>query len=417
VPETGRAVFVRSVWPGPPGYSTLVQPYQEDSYRITFESNVAERRGSWVRLKESCFYPTAGGQPHDTGVLESAAGQAVVAEVKLESDHIWHYLEGPLPEPGMPVTATLDWERRYRHMQRHSAQHLLSGAFVQLSPAFETRSVSLLGAVCTLDLAGEPQEGDLDRAERLVNQVAYANLEIRSFEVHESELEGYPLRRPPKVSGRVRLVQMGDFELSACGGTHLRRTAEALPLKLLGQERVKGGLLRVRFSAGWEALDDYRAKHDSVTELARDFSAQPGEVSERVEGMRLELAEMKRALALSRHKLAQSLAKRLREGTADGIVVHPLAEEDADLLGPLSQELIKHPGTVALLGAVQGSRAQLLFACHEDGSADMRAVLNVALEQLGGRGGGSAARAQGGGAGAGLAAALEAAAHRLRETR
>lgn len=394
-----------------------MQPYQEDSYRTTFESRVAEQQGSWVRLKETYFYPTAGGQPHDTGVLENAAGRAVVTEVKLEHGHVWHRLEGALPEPDAPVTATLDWERRYRHMQRHSAQHLLSQAFVQLNPAFETRSVSLQSAICTLDLVGEPQQDDLERAERLVNRAAYANHEIRSFEVDERELERYPLRRPPKVSGRVRLVQMGDWELSACGGTHLRRTAEALPIKLLGQERVKGGLMRVRFSAGWEALDDYRAKHDIVSELARGFSAQPGEVGERIEGMRLELAETKRTLALSRHKLAASLANRLREGAPDGIVVYSVTEADADLLGPLAQELVKHPDTVALLGAVQGSRAQLLFARHESGSADMRAVLNVALEGLGGRGGGSAARAQGGGAATGLAAALEAAARHLRETR
>ena len=393
-----------------------MRPYQADSYRTTFESNVAERRGNWVRLSETYFYPTAGGQPHDTGVLESEVERAVVAEVKLEHGYVWHRLEGPLPEPDAPVTATLDWERRYRHMQRHSAQHLLSQAFVQLSPAFETRSVSLLGAVCTLDLAGEPQEDDLEHAERLVNLVAYANHEIRSFEVDEGELARYPLRRPPKVSGRVRLVQMGDFDLSACGGTHLRRTTEALPIKLLGQERVKSGLVRVRFAAGWEALDDYRAKHDSVTELARGFSAQPGEVRERVEAVRLELAETKRALTLSRHKLAQLTAEHLRRGAQDGFVVYSLTEADADLLGPLSQELVKQPGTVALLGAVQGGRAQLLFARHESGSLDMRAVLNVALAQLGGRGGGSAARAQGGGAAAGLAAALEAAAHHLRET-
>lgn len=391
-----------------------MQPYQEDSYRTTFESEVTEQRDSWVRLNQTYFYPTAGGQSHDTGVLESVAGRALVAEVKLEHGHIWHRLEGPLPEPGTPVTATLDWDRRYRHMQRHSAQHLLSGAFVQLNPAFETRSVSLQNAICTLDLAGEPHEGDLERAEVLVNRVAYANHEIRSFEVHESELERYPLRRPPKVTGRVRLVQMGDFDLSACGGTHLRRTAEVLPLKLLGQERVKGGLMRVRFTAGWEALDDYRAKHEIVTELARGFSAQPGEVTQRVEGVRLELAETKRALALSRHKLAESLGERLREGASDGIVVYPLTEEDADLLGPLAQELVRHPGTVALLAVVQEDRAQLLFARHEGSSADMRAVLDVALEQLGGRGGGSAARAQGGSAAAGLAAALEAAAHHLR---
>ncbi len=389
-----------------------MRPYQRDSYRRTFQSDVVGQRDDWVRLGETYFYPTSGGQPHDTGVLEGDAGQAEVTEVRLEDGDIWHRLKGPSPRVGEAVTGTLDWNRRYRHMQRHTAQHLLSQAFVQLNPAFETRSVSLLGAVCTLDLAGEPQADDVRRAEVGVNQAAYANHEVRSFEVDEADIGLYPLRRPPKVSGRIRLVQMGD-DTSACGGTHLKTTAEALPIKLLRIERVKGALARISFTAGWEALDDYGAKHETVTELALGFSAQPGEVTARVEALRLELTEAKRALTLSRHKLAQRLAERLHKEAPNGPIIHILPEEDADLLGPLAQELVAYEGVTALLGAVQEDRAQLLFARHEGGSADMRGALRTALERLNGRGGGSAARAQGGGDAEGLAAALGAAANQL----
>lgn len=392
-----------------------MRPYQRDSYRTTFRSEVAEVRGDrvqgdevqgdWVRLSETFFYPTSGGQPHDTGVLEGGAGQTEVVEVKLMDAQIWHRLEGPPLEVGEPVDATLDWARRYRHMQRHSAQHLLSQVFTHLDPAFETRAVSLSGSVCTLDLSGEPDEDDLQHAEVLVNRVAYANLEIRAFEIDEREVARYPLRRPPKVSGRIRLVQMGDFELSACGGTHLRSTAEALPIKLLGRSRVRGGLVRVQFSAGWEALDDYRSKHESVEGLARGFSAQARDVPEHVAALKLELAGAKRALAENRKRLAQLLAETLRQGT-EGPICHILAPEDADLLAPLAHELVQCEGVVALLAVTQEGRAQLLFARHERGDADMRAALDTALAPLGGRGGGSAARAQGGGSATGLADAL-----------
>jgi alanyl-tRNA synthetase len=145
------------------------------------------------------------------------------------------------------------------------------------------------------------------------------------------------------------------------------------------------------------ALDDYRAKHETVIQSALLFSAHPDELTERVEAARLEHAETKRALTLSRHKLARLTAEHLRGGAQNGLVVHTLAEEDADLLGSLAQELVKYEGVVALLGAVQRDRAQLLFVRHEDGSADMREVLRVALERLGGRGGGSPVRAQGSG--------------------
>ena len=390
-----------------------MQPYQEDSYKTTFQAVVVAQQGSWVQLSETYFYPTSGGQLHDTGVLESGAEHAEVGDVQLRDGGVWHRLEGQPFAVGTPLSGTLDWARRYRHMQRHSAQHLLSQVFTQLDPAFETRSVSLSGPVCTLDLAGNPQPADLRSAEVLVNRVAYANLEILTFEIGEDDLEGYPLRRPPKVSGRIRVVQMGDFERSACGGTHLRRTGEALPVKLTRLERVKG-LARVSFMAGWEALDDLRAKHEQMGELALGFNTQPDAVPGRVEALKLELSRAKRALTLARQRLARTLAEQLRREAEGQPVVYQLPPEDADLLGPLAQSLTAYEGSVALLGAVQEGRAQLLFARHEAGLGDMRDVLQTVLTRLGGRGGGDAARAQGSGDVAGLAEALQAAAEQLR---
>lgn len=390
-----------------------MQPFQEDSYRTTFQAEVVAQQGAWVQLSESYFYPTSGGQPHDTGVLESAARQLEVSNVQYRDAQVWHRLRGEPFAVGTSLSGTLDWARRYRHMQRHSAQHLLSQVFVQLNPVFETRSVSLLGAVCTLDLSGNPQDDDLHHAEVLVNRAGYANHVVRAFEIDERDLGSYPLRRPPQVSGRIRLVQMGDFELSACGGTHLRRTGEALPIKITKRERVKGELARVSFMAGWEAFDDLRTKHESVGKMALEFSAQPGEVLGRVEALRLELSATKHALALSRHRLAQGLAEHLHNESGGQAVVYQLPAEDADLLASLAQLLASYEGTVALLGTVRGDRAQLLFVRHETASGDMQDTLQVALTRLNGRGGGSAARAQGSGDAFGLAAALSAAAKQL----
>ena len=391
-----------------------MRPYQENSYKTSFRSVVSAAQGDRVRLAETYFYPTSGGQPFDTGSLSFNGQQAAVVEVGLEGRYVWHRLEGPVPEVGAAVDGTLEWSRRYRHMQRHTAQHLLSGAFVQLGGAFETRSVSLMGPVCTLDLGGNPAEPDLSRAETLVNDVCYQNLEIHSFEIDPSEVERYPLRRPPKVSGRVRLVQMGDFELSACGGTHLKSTAEALPVKLLRLERVKGGLARVHFRAGWEALGDFEQKHDLVTALALGFNTQPSKVGTRVEALRNELQDTQRALTDTRRRLAQGLAETLVQNQGS-LVVHTLDTADADLLGPLTQALVRRPGTASLLAAVTDGRAQLLFARADDARADMREVLSAALASLNGRGGGSAARAQGSGRAEGLAEALEAAATHVRD--
>ena len=246
---------------------------------------VREEGGApWVALDQSLFYPESGGQLADAGTLEGFT----VTDVQKRDGSVWHRLEGAgrYSSVGASVTGSLDWRRRYRHMQRHSAQHLLSQAFLRVNPGFETRSVSLTSAVCTLDLGGEPGEADCGEAEHLVNAVCYQNLPIRAFEVDEQDLGRYALRRPPKVTGRVRLVEMGDWELSACGGTHLRTTAEALPVKVLGAERVKRDMVRVRFSAGMEALDDYLLKHRVVTSLSRALSTPPAALAERVATLR-----------------------------------------------------------------------------------------------------------------------------------
>jgi alanyl-tRNA synthetase len=370
--------------------------YLTDSYRTTFRSRVTAIRPagssrSWVRLQETLFYPTSGGQPHDTGML----GNAPVVDVELEGGAVWHLIEGQLDE-GSSVEGAIDWPRRYRHMQRHSAQHLLSQAFVRLSPAFATRSVALLGAICTLDLTGDPDEQALQEAEALVNEVAYRNLPIRAFEVDESELARYPLRRAPKVRGRVRLVAMGDWELSACGGTHLARTAEALPIKLLRLERIRGGLRRVHFCAGLEALEDYALKHRVSYSLAVALSTQVGELPAKLEQLTAQRDERGREVVRLQRQLAELTAVQLLQAAGDArprVVSHHLG--DAALLGPLADALVAQGGVVALLSAEQDGRTQLLFARSEDVPYRMNELLQTTLEPLGGRGGGREAYAQG----------------------
>ena len=390
---------------------------QRDSYLTTFNSrvtDVVERGGNyWLALAESAFYPTSGGQPCDGGTLN---GHPVV-DVMLRDGRVWHRLgDGPL-KVGATVEGHLDWSRRFRHMQRHSAQHLLSQAFLRIDPSFETRSVSLSAPDCSCDLAGHPSAEDIDAAELLVNQTAYCNLSIRAFEITEDQVGQFPLRRPPKVTGRIRLVAMGDFELSACGGTHLRSTAEAAPIKLLRSERIKGDLTRVVFRAGLEAVDDYRLKHRVGSALALSFSTQLTDLPERIDSLRKELTDHRRSLTALRKQLAAARSRELpvRPGpTGERIVVHVLPEAEAELLSPLATALTANERTVALLAAPDSDRVRLLFTRGEAVDLDMNALLRTALPYVNGRGGGRADSAQGAGTRRETAeAALEAAAKEI----
>ncbi|UCH25176.1 MAG: hypothetical protein JSV66_14745 [Trueperaceae bacterium] len=374
---------------------------QLNSYLDAFESRVVSHEdrgdGRWVALAESAFYPTSGGQLHDTGTLNDVA----VTEVVKRQESVWHRLERPALETGQCVSGMIDWERRYRHMQRHSGQHLLSQALLRVNPAFETHSVSLSGPPCTIDFAGDPVAEDLEQVETLVNRAAYQNLAITAFEVDEGELSGFSLRRPPKVSGRIRLVNMGDWELTACGGTHLRASAEALPLKTLRFERIRGGLTRLYFLAGLEALEDYQLKHRVGYQLAVSFSAKVAELPERISTLRQQLSEAKQEAGTWVTKLVHVVATELIHKATPipggRLVTHVLPEADTGLLKELAQTLQAYDSTVALLATRGDDRIRFLFTRSADIDLDMNALLQGVLPAVSGKGGGRPELAQGSG--------------------
>ena len=385
---------------------------QQDSYLRHFSGRVAgvvRRDGaSWVTLTASAFYPTSGGQPPDTGTLN----EVEVTEVIVREGVVWHRMAADVLAVGDEVLGEIDWQRRYRHMQRHSGQHLLSQAFSRIDPSFATHSVSLRGPLCTLDLAGEPGQQALRQAEELVNEVAYQNLAIRCFEVDESRVTRYQLRRPPKVSGRIRLVQIGDWELSACGGTHLHSTAEAAPIKILRGESIRRGLTRVSFRVGLEALEDYRLKHRIGSQLARAFSSQVDELPERIAALRRELVDRKKQIALLEKRVVRQLANELQreaqELPAGKVITSILPTDDAALLKPLAATLCRQQDLIALLAVAHPQRAQLLFACGNAVDHDMNILLQEVLPAVAGRGGGHSSLAQGSGEHPeGVAGALE----------
>lgn len=383
-----------------------------DSYLTRFEATVTGAEpgdgGTWVRLDRSAFYPTAGGQPHDTGVL---AGRRVL-DVADRDGEVWHLLEpGDAPRVGDTVVGEVDWERRYAHMQRHTAQHMLSQAFVRVGasrgaeadavPGYHTRAVSMRGPDCTVDLTGDPDEEALAAAEEEVNRAARRALPVMAFEVPEERLSAYSLRRPPKVKGLVRLVAVGDYDLVACGGTHLRSSAEALPVKVLGLERVRGGLTRVTFRAGAEAVSDHALKHAVSKEISALLSAPPAEHAERVRALQGRVTELELELRRARARHASGLAAELLRAAGSSLpggarlLTHALDAEDEPLLEPLVDRLQDEPGCVSLLACRAGAGARLAFLAGPGAGVDVRPALSAALAVLGGRGGGRPDRAQG----------------------
>ncbi|ULR40998.1 alanyl-tRNA editing protein [Thermus sp. NEB1569] len=329
--------------------------YQEDSYATRFQARVvrawSDEQGHHVVLSQTLFYPESGGQPADTGVLKREFGQVrvlyVFEEAKAFGDVV-HRVDGPIPE-GAEVEGEIDWNRRFRHMQRHTAQHILSQALLRAG-GYHTIAVSLDSPVSTVDLEEEVEEAKLQEAEALANFAVYADYPIEAFWVSEEELARYPLRRPPKVQGQVRLVRIGDFDLAACGGTHLRTSAQAGPIKVLKWERYKGGS-RVYFMAGWEALEDYHAKHALLSRLALSFSTSPLELEKPVRRLQEEVYALKGENLELKEALVEALLPRALE---ERVLLVP-----APVLGDLAKRLLSWSEKTFLLLSPEGRFAAL----------------------------------------------------------
>ncbi|WP_234553538.1 alanyl-tRNA editing protein [Thermus caliditerrae] len=329
--------------------------YQLDSYATRFRAQVvrvwSDEKGHHAVLSETLFYPESGGQPADTGVLKGPFGEVRVLHAYEEEKafgDVVHVLSAPIPE-GVEVEGEIDWYRRFRHMQRHTAQHILSQALLRAG-GYHTVAVSLDGPICTVDLKEEVAEAKLQEAEALANFAVYADYPVEAFWVSEEELSQYPLRRPPKVQGRVRLVRIGDFDLAACGGTHLKTSAQAGPIKVLKWERYKGGT-RVHFLAGWEALEDYHAKHALLSRLALSFSTSPLELERPVRRLQEEVYALKGENLELKEALVETLLPRALE---ERVLLVP-----APVLGDLAKRLLSWSEKTFLLLSLEGRFATL----------------------------------------------------------
>jgi alanyl-tRNA synthetase len=384
--------------------------YYHDPFLYEFEGEVVElvpaseinaRHG--VVLDRTAFYPTSGGQVHDTGWFADAAGAKTrVAQVEeLEDGRVVHYLEAEVgPEKGSRVRGVIDDARRRDHMQQHSGQHVLSAAFIRL---FEMPTVSFhMGdETCSIDLdtAGLSAKQVVD-AERLANQIVQENRPVAIKFVRQEDVASLGLRKVPVVDkAELRLIDIQDFDLTACGGTHVRGTGQIGCILLRKVEKVRQGW-RVEFVCGQRAVGIARKDYSALTEAGGLFSAHIWEVPSQV---RKTLEDVKAARKSGEHLLEElsefQSAKILAETAAVAerkIIAKVWADRDAAGIKLLAQKLTRlEPNVVALLGTTSGQPA-LVFAQSPGAGVDAGSLLKETLAKFGGRGGGSKDFAQGG---------------------
>lgn len=383
--------------------------YYEDSYLTRFTARVADVRPhpsdpcrTGLVLARTAFYPTSGGQPHDIGVISGLP----VADVTSEHDRVWHWLDcvpgdGRLPVRGAEVECEIDWPRRFDHMQQHCGQHVLSAAFLAEAGG-QTVGFHLGREVVTIDIdRPDLDDAAVERAEELANRICWEDRPVVARFVSDVELARLPLRKPPKVAGPIRVVEVAGFDRSACGGTHPRRTGEIGLVKVLRTERYKGGT-RVEFACGGRALRRFRQVVEATRDLGRLLSTELAGLPRAVQQLQARLEAATDEVARMRERLAAAEARDLRAAASSfggaAFVVRRLSPgEDPAVLRIFGQALSRLPRTAALLGLPAGDgAAQLLLARSDDLAFHAGTLLREAVSAAGGRGGGSPALAQGG---------------------
>lgn len=390
--------------------------YHQNQYQRTFSSVVVEAREvdgkPAVILEQTAFYPTSGGQPHDTGTLN---GVPVIDVLEDEQQQIIHLLAQPL-RTGR-VEGQINWERRFDHIQQHTGQHLLSQAFVQICNA-ETISFHLGEESATIDvnIAGiEPET--LLKVEHLANQVIYENRDVRAHIVAKEELDHFPVRKPPTVDMNIRILEIKDFDYSPCGGTHCSKTGEIGVIKITKAENYKGGV-RIHFLCGARAVRDYQQKTTVVRQLSEIMSSGESDLPANVQKLQEDVKNLRRDY----HHLTQQLldyeAKVLsaeRERCGEGYMLLRLFENrnPKDLKILVAKVLEQSPGTVVLFGAKFEGKAALIFQRSQELPFHLGQLMQTACHIINGRGGGQPQQAQGGGT---ETERLEEALHHARET-
>lgn len=379
--------------------------YYDDAYLTEFDATVVDcvpDGGDFrLRLDRSAFYPTSGGQPHDTGTLNDAHVLDVLVG---EDGDVWHVADAPLAA-GVAVRGKIDWPRRFDHMQQHAGDHMIASALWRLLGGV-TIGLHVSGDISTIDVAmpeGVTRIGieDIRRVEMDVNERVQRDVPIRCWFPEPGELKALPLRKPPTVSEHVRVVAIGDDEMVACGGTHPATAGQLGLVKILNVAPARGKM-RVSFVAGMRAFRDYRAMYDRAHEAAALLSTSTDNLAAHVAAMQealkettLELNRLRRDAATRELEAALETAPRTPGGAA---VVARMLTGDANLIKDVAAHLIKRPGVVALLGAKVGEgNAVFVFARSADVDIHMGKLLSDAAKPLGGKGGGRPDFAQGGG--------------------
>lgn len=374
--------------------------YYQDPYMKTFSAEILQCEKDdqgqlYVILDQTAFYPTGGGQPHDTGTLNGIG----VYDVKEEEGEIRHYIDYPL-EKG-ECTCEIDWDRRFDHMQQHAGQHILSAAFED-TYGYKTVGFHLGTEICTIDLEVPVlTETEVAQAEERANEVILENRPIEAVWVTEEEANAYPLRKAVAVSDNIRLVIISDFDYSGCGGTHPSETGQVCSLKVLHWEKQKKKV-RLSFVCGNRVLKQLHDKHQVIQSLTDLLNAPQQELASTASHHLEQQKNLEKSIEHLQEELISYEAQKLNDQAIlkndYKLIKKVFRNIPAAKLRKLAINITQHSDRAVVL-FINESDDKLQFVCGKgkELAFNMKDFVAEVLPEINGKGGGSEELVQGGG--------------------
>lgn len=360
----------------------MIKLYDIDSYIKEFAATVTscqqDNNGNYrIVLDQTAFFPTAGGQTCDTGVID---GQAVL-DVIAEGETVIHILKNPIAQ-GTAVKCRIDWDVRFRKMQHHSAEHIVSG-LAHTVFGFKNVGFHLSDKEVTIDYDRELTESQLLLLEQKANEAVWDNLEIDTRYPDPADLSNIPYRAKLDLTENVRIVTIPGIDICACCAPHVKRTGEIGVIRLKDMMRHRGGV-RIRMICGRDALSDYEEKAKSVLAISNLLSAKQEEVAEATENLLSQIADKNRKIAELSKSLALLKAEHIRETTENICILEE--NDDVETLRLLANLLKKKTTKICcVLSGNDASGYSYIIASETINLREIAKEINSALQ---GRGGG-----------------------------
>ncbi|MDW7659966.1 MAG: alanyl-tRNA editing protein [Bacillota bacterium] len=376
--------------------------YLDNQYINEFNAVILEVRNlknnNGIILNETYFYPEGGGQPGDRGSINGY----VIIDTLTEDGKTIHITADSVDSNhiGQTVECKIDGKRRLALMQQHTGQHLLSSCAEKLFDA-ATVGFHIGDDYVTIDLDKKLTTDDISTLEIMANDTIWSNIEVLAHYPTEDELGRLPLRKQPKVTKDIRVIEIKDFDFSPCGGTHTKTTAEIGIIKIKKTENYKTGV-RIEFVCGLYALDVFKKQNQIISELMQIYSVQDHEVIDFAKNNLDQVKTLKKEILLLEEELLDQSVNAILSNFEDfeGIKVVKLSEEYTGMnnLRKKCSKICSNPNFIVIGTSSDANKTHIVLSKSQNipNDIDMNGLFKSYFAPLGCKGGGNSSSSQGG---------------------